>query len=61
MRGNCRAAPASARGTGRTAYTKDVRRTNHGLRGRTLSMKLRVPARSVFEYTLVAASRCCQT
>jgi hypothetical protein len=25
MRGNCRAAPASARGTGRTAYTKDVR------------------------------------
>jgi hypothetical protein len=28
MRGNCRAAPASARGTGRTAYTKDVSPTN---------------------------------
>ena len=27
MRGKCRAAPASARGTGRTAYTKDVGRT----------------------------------
>jgi len=43
--GNRRAAPASARGTGRTAYTKDVRPTNHGFRGGTLSMKLRVLAR----------------
>jgi len=42
MRGNCRAAPASARGTGRTAYTKDVRRTNQIFGVRTFSMKLRV-------------------
>jgi hypothetical protein len=43
--GNRRAAPASARGTGRTAYTKDVSPTNKMTRSRTLSMRLRVPAR----------------
>jgi len=30
IRGNRRAAPASARGTGRAAYTKDVRRSTDG-------------------------------
>ena len=39
--GNRRAALASARGTGRTAYTKDVRPTIHAFRGCTLSMRLR--------------------
>ena len=45
--GNRRAARASVRGTGRTAYTKDVGRTNHSFRVCALSMKLRVPGRSV--------------
>jgi hypothetical protein len=44
--GNRRAAQASARGAGRTAYTKDVRPTNDSIRGGTLSMKLRLRARS---------------
>jgi hypothetical protein len=43
---NRRAASASACGTGRTAYTKHVRRTNDTQGGCTLSMKLRVPAGS---------------
>ena len=34
--GNRRAAQASARGTGRTAYTKDVSRTKHTYRGGAL-------------------------
>ena len=37
--GNRRAASASARETGRTAYTKDVRPTNQHLRGGTFSMR----------------------
>ena len=37
--GNRRAASASARGTGRTAYTKDVSRMGHAYRTLQLSMK----------------------